>query len=443
MDRTDQLKNESIKKLLFILSAPAVISLITNSINMAFDRMFIGIGVGTTGLSAITISFGIYLLIQAFAQLIASGSSAIVALKLGEDNKDDAEKNIGNAFTLGIIVAVITTILGLAFIQPLLSLYGANGENIIYAKQYTITLISGSVFFIMSQVLNNIIRGMGYSKKSCLNFIVGIILNIILNPIFIFVFHMGVIGSATATIISYVVCTILALKFLSCKNNKIRLKFKNTKLDKNLSINILSIGASGFIMQFALSLVSLTFNHIAEIYGGSTGVASYGIIYTIFMLVYMPLFGLGQGMQPIIGCNYGAKLYDRVNETLKVSIKYATIFSTVMFILIEVFSNNIVQIYGGENDLNLYEMCSKGMRIYGIAMPFIGAQIIGSNYFQYIGKVKQSMFLSALRQLILLIPLAILLPMLFKINGLWASTPLSDFVSAVITIIFIVREKKF
>ncbi len=442
MDRTEQLKIESIKKLIFMLSVPAIVSLITNSINMAFDRMFVGLGVGTMGLSAITISFGVYLLIQAFSQLIASGASAIVALKLGENNKNDAEKIIGNAFTLGIIMAVIITLLGLVFIKPILSLYGADEENIIYAKQYTIILISGSVFFIMAQVLNNIIRGMGYSKKSCMNFIIGIIANIILNPIFIFVLHMGVIGSATATVISYIICSVLAFSFLFSKKSKVRFKFQNTKLNKDICINILSVGVSGFIMQSALSLVSLTFNRVAVMYAGSTGVASYGIIYTIFMLVYMPLFGLGQGMQAIIGYNYGAKLYDRVKKTLILSIKYATIFSVVMFILIEAFSNNIVLAYGGKNDLDLYNMCSKGMRIYGIATPLIGAQIIGANYFQYIGKIKQSIFLSALRQLILLIPLAILLPMTFKINGVWVATPVSDFISSIITIIFIIKEIK-
>lgn len=442
MDRTEQLKKESIKKLLIILSVPAIVSLVTNSINMAFDRLFVGLGVGTRGISAITISFGIYLLMQAFSQLIASGASAIVALKLGENNKNDAEKNIGNAFTLGLIMAVIITILGLVFIKPLLSLYGANEDNIIYAKQYTTILISGSVFFILAQVLNNIIRGMGYSKKSCFNFIIGIIANIILNPLFIFVFHMGVRGSAAATVISYIICSALAFSFLFSKNSEIRFKFKNTKLNKYICINILSVGVSGFIMQFALSIVSLTFNRVATIYGGSIGVASYGIIYTIFMLVYMPIFGIGQGMQAIIGYNYGAKAYDRVKKTLMLSIKYASIFSIAMFILIEVFSNNIVLAYGGKNDLDLFNMCSKGIRIYGIATPLIGAQIIGANYFQYIGKIKQSIFLSSLRQLILLIPLAILLPMIFKINGVWVATPLSDFISSVITIVFIIKEVK-
>lgn len=437
MDNTLKLKTQPIKKLILTLSAPTILSLLCNSINMAIDRIFVAKGVGTLSLSAITISFGLYLIIQAFSQLIGSGASSSVAIELGKNEIEKADKIIGNSFFLSILIAVVITVLGLLFLTPLLRLYGANIESIVYAKSYSVVMFLGSIFFVLAQSMNNIVRGMGYAKRSFINFTLSIVINIILNAIFIFILNLGVIGSALATVISNLVCAFLALQFLYSNN---RLHLKNIKPSKSIIKNIISIGISGFIAQIALSLVSLTFNHIANIYGGNTAVASYGIIYTIFMMVYMALIGLGSGIQPIIGFNYGAKLYLRVKETLKLALKYSTIFCIITFILIETCTYYIVILFASSKDTSLIAMTIQGMKIFGIMLPTVGFQLIGSNFFQYVGKAKQSIFLSALRQIILLIPLTIILPIFFNINGLWISTPVSDFISFIITLILIKKE---
>lgn len=250
----------------------------------------------------------------------------------------------------------------------------------------------------------------------------------------------GVKGAAFATVIGNFICVVLAIQFLCSKRTSVKLRLMNIKPDKEIIKTILSIGVSGFIAQFALSIVTLVFNHVCRVYGGNTAVAAYGIISTVFMLIYMPMIGLGQGIQPIVGVNYGSQHFQRVKETLIKAFQYATIFCVLMFLIFEIFSPQIISAFGGASDLSLSEIAVTGMRIYGIMTPFVGMQMVGANFFQYIGKAKQSMFLSALRQIILLIPLTLILPIFFNMTGVWASTPLSDGISFVITMALVKIE---
>lgn len=235
-------------------------------------------------------------------------------------------------------------------------------------------------------------------------------------------------------------CMLLAIQFLRSKKCIANLKASNLRINQGTAKDILSIGIPACIMQFALSLVSLTFNHVAAFYGSNLAVASYGIMYNMMMMVYMPIIGLGQGIQPILGYNYGSGNYARVKATLKCSLSYATVFAVVMFMLIEIFSGTIVRAFGGAGDQALAEMAIPGMRLFCLMIPVVGFQMIGANYFQYVGKIKPSIILSALRHLILLIPLALLFPMVFGVKGIWIATPTADFIAFVITAIFIQRE---
>jgi putative MATE family efflux protein len=440
MKKTEQLRTQHISRLLFSLSAPAIISLLTNSVNMAIDRLFIARGVGTLALSAVTIAFGLYLVMQACSQLISTGASSAVAIQLGKEEQGKAEKILGNSFTLSIFLAIVISIIGTLCLDPLLKLYGADTENIAYAREFAGIMFLGAICFILAQSMNSLIRGMGYAKRSLINFLCSIVINLILDALFIFVFKWGVRGSALATVIGNLVCAVLAIQFLYSKNNLVRLRIQNIRLDKEIIHNILSIGISGFIGQFALSLVTLVFNRVCRNYGGNTAVASYGIISTLFMLVYMPLIGLGQGIQPIIGYNFGAKNYGRVKETLLNAFQYGTLFCIILFILFEVFSPQIVAVFGGHDNNELALAATTGMRIYGAMLPVVAIQMIGANFFQYIGKVKKSMFLSSLRQMLLLIPLVIILPLFFNMTGVWIATPISDFVSFSITFFLVYRE---
>ncbi|WP_324824232.1 MATE family efflux transporter [Sinanaerobacter sp. ZZT-01] len=230
---------------------------------------------------------------------------------------------------MSFILAIAISIIGILCLNPLLKLYGADAENNTYTREYTSVMFLGTICFVLAQSMNSLVRGMGYAKRSLINFISSIIVNLILDAIFIFIFNWGVKGAAFATIIGNLLCAVLAIQFLYSKKNTIRLRVPNLRLDKEIVSKILSIGISGFIGQFALSLVALVFNHVCRIYGGSTAVAAYSIISTIFMLVYMPLIGLGQGIQPIVGYNYGAKIYFRVRGTALKAFQYSNNGATV------------------------------------------------------------------------------------------------------------------
>lgn len=440
MNKTEQLKTLPINRLIISLSGPAIFAFIVSTLNMALDRIFLAKAVGTMALAAVSIALGIQMLIQAFAQLIASGASSSIAIELGKNNKIGAERMIGNAFILGIIMSVIITIVGCVFIKPILIMYAATTESMDYAMPYTVIMILSTIFFVTSQVLNNIIRGMGYSKKATYNFLSSIITHAILNAIFLFVFHMGIRAVAVASGIGYLVSCILAAEFLIKGKSVARLRLSFLKLEKWAVKRILSVGVSALVMQITVSVISMVFNHVTNKYGGSTGQAAYGVIYTLLMMIYMPIMGLGQGIQSIIGVNYGAELNKRVKETVLKAIKYATIFAAFMFIIMELFSNSIVLMFGGGKDQILAQMTSNGIRIVGISISMIGFQLIAASYFQYVGKVKQSVFLSALRQFILLIPLAIILPIFLGISGVFASFVVADILSFGVTLLLIIKE---
>jgi len=442
MELAKKIQTGSIPKLIFGLSAPAILSLLLNALNTAIDGMFVGNGVSTVALSAVTVSLGIVLIIQAFSLLIAAGTSASTALKLGKDDKASAERIIGNSITLSLILSVALTVIGLLAIKPLLLLYGASAENIGLAMEYATVILSGTVFFVLAQVTNNALKGMGYAKRAFVNFASSVIVNTILDYVFIFIFKWGVFGAALATVIGNIVCVLLAVQFLCSKKCMARLKLKNMGLQKEAVKTILSIGTPACIMQLALSMVSLTFNHVTASWGGTTAVAAYGIMYNIMMIVYMPIMGLGQGIQPIFGFNYSAQKYERVKQTLKCSITYATIFATVMFALIELFSGQIVGAFGGTDNPAFAEMAVPGLRLFSLMIPVVGFQMIGANYFQYVGKIKQSVILSSLRQLILLIPFVLVIPSFFGMTGIWIATPLADFIAFIVTVLFIRREFK-
>ncbi|BCZ45707.1 MATE family efflux transporter [Clostridium gelidum] len=440
MNKTEQLKTFPINNLILSLSGPAIFAFIVSTLNLALDRIFLAKSVGTVALAAVSIALGIQMLIQAFAQLIASGASSSIAIELGKNNKNYAQRIIGNAFILGIIMSIIITIVGCVFVKPILILYAATAESMDYAMPYTIIMILSTIFFISSQVLNNIIRGMGYSKKATFNFLSSIITHGILNAIFLFVFHMGIRSVAVASGIGYLVSCILAAQFLINGKCVARLRTSFFKLEKWAVKRILTVGVSALVMQMTVSVISMVFNHVSNKYGGSKGQAAYGIIYTLLMMIYMPIMGLGQGIQSIIGINYGAELKARVKETLIKAIKYATIFAVFMFIIMELFSNSIALIFGGANDHILAQMTSNGIRIVGLSISAIGFQLIGASYFQYVGKVKQSVLLSALRQFVLLIPLAIILPIFLGISGVFASFVVADILSFGVTLVFVIKE---
>jgi len=440
LDRSKQLGEENIGKLLMKFSVPAIVGMLVNGLYNVVDRVFVGRGVGKLALSGVAVTFPIAIMIMAFAMLIGIGSAALISIKLGQQKKEDAEHILGNALTLLVIFSLMVTVFGLIFLEPMLLKMGASKGTLPYAKDYITIILIGSIFQSVGFGLNNTIRSEGNPRVAMVTMLIGGILNIILEPIFIFVFHMGTRGSAIATVIAQTVNTIWVLYYFFGGSSVLKIHYKNLKLNAKVVKSILAIGMSPFSMQLAASIVTIVSNRSLVKYGGDMALGAMGVIMGVVMMVLMPTFGINQGCQPIIGYNYGAKQYGRVKHTLKLAILAATAITTTGFIFIQLFPKQIISLFN--QDPELIAIGSHGMRIYLFMIPIVGFQIVSSNYFQAIGKANISIFLGLSRQVILLLPLLFILPRFFGLNGVWMSGPSSDALASIITAIFIYVEIK-
>ncbi|MDP4145735.1 MAG: MATE family efflux transporter [Bacillota bacterium] len=439
MNRSRQLGQESVGKLLWKFSIPAIVGMLVNALYSIIDRIFVGRGVGLLGISATTIAFPISIITMGFGMLIGIGAAATISIKLGQKNKQEAEHILGNAFVLLIIVSIIVTALGLIFEEPLLKVFGASSEVMPLAKQFVTIILLGAILQNIGFGLNNVIRSEGNPKMAMYTMLIGAVLNTIFNPIFIFGLHLGIRGSALATIVSQTICSIWVLSYFLGKKSILKLRVKHLNLNLHIIEQIIAIGMSPFLMQIAQSVITIVFNKSLEGYGGDIAIAAMGIINSVTMLILMPIFGINQGAQPIIGYNYGAKKYDRVKKTLKLAVIAATGVSTTGFVLVELFPRAIIGIFSS-NDKALLNIGSLGIRIFLMMLPIIGFQVVSANYFQAVGKAKISIFLSLSRQVIVLLPLLIILPHWFKLTGIWSAGPASDFISSLLTGAFLYRE---
>lgn len=440
MDRSKQLGTESVGTLLLKFSIPAIIGMLVNALYNIVDRIFVGKFVSPIAISGIVIAFPITIVIMAFGMLVGIGASALVSIRLGQQKKDEAEQILGNAFILTIIISIVITVLGLIFLEPLLILFGASEQVLGYSKQYTSIILYGVIFQNMAFGMNHNIRAQGNPKAAMLTMLIGAILNTILDPLFIIVFHMGIQGAAIATVISQIVSCIWVLSYFFRGKATLKIHRRNLALRKNIILSIFSIGVSPFAMQLAASVINIILNSNLIRYGGDIAVAAMGVINSVTMLILMPIFGINQGVQPIIGFNYGAKQFDRVKKALKLAILGATTISTAGFILVQLAPTKIISLFGGGSEF--ISVGSSGMRIFLAMLPIIGFQIVSANYFQAVGKPKHSMFLSLSRQVIILIPLLLILPRLLELKGVWLAGPTADFLSSLITAFFIIREMK-
>ena len=441
MDKAQQLGTESIGKLLIKFSVPAMIGMIVMASYNIVDRIFVGQGVGALALSGITVTFPLMLIGMGFGMLVGIGSTALVSIRLGEQKKDEAELILGNAFTLSVIIGVALTIFGYLTLEPMLILFGAEGEVLVFAKQFADIFIFAALFQMISFSLNYTIRGQGDPKTAMATLIISAVINVILNPIFIFVLHLGIRGSAYASVIAQFISAVWILSYFFSKRSLLRLHFKNMKLNFRIVKGITSIGVSAFSMQIAGSVVMIIFNTELAQHGGNLAIAAMGIGNSIGMMILMPIFGLNQGVQPILGYNYGAKQFDRVMKALKLATIAATIICVSGFIVVNLFSTSIVMMFC-HNDAKLLEIGSHGLRILLLMCPIIGFQIISTSYFQAIGKPIHSLILTLSRQVIFLIPLLLILPRYFQLEGVWMSAPIADGVSSTLAFIFLFFEIK-
>lgn len=442
MNSQKRLGEMKIGKLILEFSIPAIIGMLVNTLYNIIDRIFIGHieGIGNIAMAGVGITMPLMTIILAFGMLIGIGTATKISIKLGQHDKEGAEKLLGNAFTLIIIISIFLTIVGMIFSNPLLRVFGAS-ENIIgYGEEFIQVIFIGCIFNMISFGLNHSIRSDGSPRIAMASMLMSAIINIILDPIFIFGFNLGVRGGALGTVVAQTISSIWILYYFTKGASVLKIRKENLKLSKKAVLSIIAIGISPFSMQLAQSAVQVVSNNSLQKYGGDIAVSAMTIIGSLAMVFLMPIFGLNQGLQPIIGYNFGAKKYNRVKQAVKYGIIVATVIVTVGFIIIEAASEILVMAFNGEP--SLIEVTSHGMRISLIMLPFIGAQIIATNYFQSIGRVKISMLLSLLRQVIILIPCLLIIPTFFGLNGVWIAAATSDFLSVVITFIVFIKKSK-
>ena len=439
--KTERMGVYPVGKLLLEFSIPAIIAMIANALYNVVDSIFVGRGVGSHALTAVTIAFPIMIVLMAFAMLIGIGATALISLKLGQQKREEAEQILGTAFALTFIVGIGLSIGFLLFLDPILIFLGATPDVFGYAKQFTTVILIGAVFQFISFGLNNIIRAEGNPMISMVTMLFSAGLNTILNPLFIFYFHWGVIGSASATVITQIIVSGYIIYHFTIGHSNLKLYKKNFRVQFDLLGKIAAIGLSPFLLQMAASVTFFIFNNNLLIYGGEMAVAAMGVINRSAMMLLMPIFGINQGAQPIIGYNYGAQKYDRVKQTLKLAAIAATLICLFGFMVSELFGHQIIGLFN--KDKELIEIGTRGIRIFMIMLPIVGMQIVITNYFQAVGKASKAILLSLTRQVLFLIPLILILPTFFKLDGIWMAGPIADFSSSMLAIILLVKEFQY
>jgi len=440
---TNKLATEKIGKLIWKYSLPSIVGTVVMSLYNIVDRIFIGQGVGPLAISGLALTFPFMIFLMAFGMLIGAGSASRISITLGENDKVKAEKILGNALILTFIISGTVIVISYIFMHDLLRLFGGTEKTIKYAEDFMRIIIPGGIFSALNFGFNNIMRASGYPRKAMYTMIICSVLNAILAPIFIFGFHWGIQGAAIATNISYLVGTIWVLQHFMQRNSNIRFYRKNFRLEKDIVMSILNIGMSPFSMQLATCFVVILVNTTLIRYGGDLAIGAFGIINSINTLVVMIIIGLNQGTQPIIGFNYGARLYHRMFKTLKYAIVIATGLTTLGFIIGMFIPHIIVSMF--TKDVELQSIAAKALRISVMLFPIIGSQIVVTNFFQSIGKAKISISLSLTRQFLFLIPCLFILPRIIGLSGVWTAMPVSDGLSAIVstaTILYFIKKFK-
>jgi len=441
-DRSRQLGEAPIPRLLYNFSLPSVIGMLVNASYNVVDRIFIGRGIGSLGIAGVTIGFPMMLVMMAFAMLIGLGGAALISIKLGEKKRDDAERVLGNGFVLLIINSAAISIIGLTFLDPLLRLFGATEEIMPYTRDYMRIILAGAVFQGIGFGSNAYIRAEGNPKMAMSMMILSACLNAIFAPICIFVLKWGMTGAGIATVSAQAVSAIWVIMYYLLGRSTLPLKRAFMRLNANIVGRIVAVGSAPFAMQIAGSIIMVVFNHSLEKYGGDKAIAAMGIVMAISMLIMMPIFGINQGAQPIIGFNYGARQYDRVIKTLGLAIRVATVFVTLGFIVTHLFPSQLISLFNTE-DTELIEIGSRALFIFLILLPIIGFQAVGATYFLAVGKPKLSMFLTLSRQVIFLLPALLILPHFFGLMGVFIAGPFSDLSASILTGILVWREIRF
>lgn len=430
-----ELGTKDIGKLLLQYSLPAIIAMTASSLYNITDSIFIGHGIGPLAIAGLAITFPLMNLASAFGSLVGVGASTLLSVKLGQKDYSTANNILGNVVTMNLIMGIAYSIVMLLFLNPILYFFGASNITLPYAHDFMVIILLGNVVTHMYLGLNALLRSAGSPEKAMFATIFTVIINLILNPLFIFVFHWGIRGSALATVISQIIVLSWQIYLFNNKNNFLHFQKGTFKLKRRIVIDSLSIGMSPFLMNTASCIIVILINKGLLKYGGDLAVGAYGIINRIAFLFVMITIGLNQGMQPIAGYNYGAAHYSRVRKVLKKAITYATIIMSIGFIIVQLTPHTVASIF--TSDQKLIDLSTTGLRIVFIFYPIVGFQMVTSTFFQSIGMPNKAIFLSLTRQVLFLIPCLLILPHFFGITGIWASMPIADFVACTVAAIML------
>ena len=437
-----ELGTEKIGKLLKQYALPAIIAQTAASLYNMVDSIFIGQGVGPLAISGLAVTFPLMNLSTAFGTLVGAGAATMLSVLLGQKNYKAANKVLGNVVTLNTVIGLLFMAVALIFIDPILYFFGASENTLPYAKEYIRIILFGNVITHLYFGLNAAMRSSGHPKKAMGLTIFTVVFNTILDPIFIFVFDMGIAGAAWATVIAQTVAMVIVMLHFNDKSRPFHFEKGIFRLDKRVAKDSLAIGMGPFLMNAAACLVTLFINQQLRKYSGDLGIGAYGICNRIVFMFIMICMGLNQGMQPIAGYNYGARQYSRVREVFWKTASMGMVVTTICF-LIGVF---IPKLAAGifTHDEQLLELSARSMRILTLAFPIVGLQMIGTNFFQSLGMVNKSIILSLSRQILFLLPLLYILPRHMGSDGVWASFPISDVISTILTLYMLGRLfKKF
>lgn len=438
---------EPIKHLLIQFAVPSIIALLVNSLYNIVDQIFIGQGVGYLGNAATTVSFPITTIALALSMLFGAGGSAYASIKLGEKKLAVAEKALGNVVSILVFMGILMLILGLIYLTPMLRLFGATDTVLPLALDYSRIILIGAPFMLIGAGLSNMARTDGSPKVAMVSMLVGAALNTVLDPVYIFIFHWGVKGAAVATITSQILSALILLYYFLRKGN-MRLKAKNLPLDMSVFLGFTVLGISSCITQAASTFLQIILNNSLVVYGeaspdvsGDIALSAMGIVMKVSMILIAVNIGIGTGAQPIVGFNLGARKPDRMKETFMIAVKYATIVSIIGWILCLVFPNVILSIFGS-GDAQFRWFAVKAMRVFMFGIFTSGFQIVATAYFQASGQPIKASVLSALRQVLLLIPLILILPLFFGLDGILFAGAVSDLSAGLIVFVFSVFEMK-
>jgi len=435
------LGTDSLGKLLFRYAMPAIIAQVAASLYNIVDSIFVGQGVGPLAITGLALTMPMMNLTAAFGAMVGAGSAALTSIRLGQGNKPAAENILGNVVLLNVVLGVVLMVFGLYYLDDLLYFFGASEQTIPYAREYMRIILYGNVITHMFHGLNCMLRVAGYPNKAMVITIISVALNAVLDAVFILWLKWGIAGSAWATVISQLVSLAIQLAHFSRPDSFLRFRSGIFKFRWDIVKGIIGVGMAPFMIQSCACVVVILVNTKLREYGGDLSIGAYGIANRVAFLFTMVVMGLTQGMQPIVGYNYGARKYDRVMRTLWMTVGWAVATTTFGFLVCEVFPYQVVRMFVSEDGTGdattLIEASARGLRLLVMMLPIVGFNIVAGNFFQHIGKPKRAIILSVSRQLLFIVPLLFVLPPVFDVDGVWYAIPIADFASTVLAAVLL------